>query len=277
MNAYFKLKAPDPGTISLTKTTEDGKNLSGWQFGIYSNSACTTLVSGPHNTNTSGKISVTGLTPGTYYVKEIGHSDSAINALYYCSSTNPQSVTVTAGATATVSFTNKLNTGSIGLTKTTEDGQNLSGWQFGIYSNSACTTLVSGPHSTDSSGKISVTGLTPGTYYVKEIGHTDSAINALYYCSSTNPQSVTVTAGNTATVSFTNKLNTGSVKLIKSTNTGANLSGWQIGLYTDADCTNAVAGSPFTTGVDWHGNGVWIAERNLLRKRNSHGRPLLGI
>ena len=183
-------------------------------------------------------------------MKELGHTDSSINALYICSSTNPQKVSVTSGGTTSVSFYNKLNTGSISLTKTTEDGQNLSGWQFGIYSNSTCTTLVSGPHSTNTSGKISVTGLTPGTYYVKEIGHTDSAINALYYCSSTNPQAVTVTAGVTASVSFTNKLNTGSVKLIKTTNTGANLSGWQIGLYTDADCTNAVSGSPFTTGAD---------------------------
>ncbi len=250
LNAYFKLKAPDPGTISLTKTTEDGQNLSGWRFGVYTNSACTSLAAGPYSTNSSGKISVTGLTAGTYYVKELGHTDSTINALYTCSSTNPQKVTVTSGGTTSVGFYNKLNTGSISLTKTTEDGQNLSGWQFGIYSNSACTTLVSGPHSTNTSGKISVTGLTPGTYYVKELGHTDSAINALYYCSSTNPQVVTVTAGGTATVSFTNKLNTGSVKLIKSTNTGANLSGWQIGLYTDSDCTNAVAGSPFVTGAD---------------------------
>ena len=46
LKAYFKLKAvPQVGSISLTKTTEDGKNLSGWQFGIYSNSACTSLVS----------------------------------------------------------------------------------------------------------------------------------------------------------------------------------------------------------------------------------------
>ena len=250
LNAYFKLKAPDPGTISLTKTTEDGQNLSGWRFGVYTNSACTSLAAGPYTTNSSGKISITGLTAGTYYVKELGHTDSSINAMYYCSSTNPRKVTVTSGSTTTVSFTNKLNTGGISLTKTTEDGKNLSGWQFGIYSNSACTTLVSGSHSTNTSGKISVTGLTPGTYYVKEIGHTDSAINALYYCSSTNPQAVTVTAGATASVSFSNKLNTGSVKLIKATNTGANLSGWQIGLYTDADCTNAVAGSPFTTGAD---------------------------
>ena len=250
LNAYFKLKAPDPGTISLTKTTEDGQNLSGWRFGVYTNSACTSLAAGPYSTNTNGKISITGLTAGTYYVKELGHTDSTINALYTCSSTNPQKVTVTSGGTTSVSFYNKLNTGSISLTKTTEDGKNLSGWQFGIYSNSACTTLVSGPHSTNTSGMISVTGLTPGTYYVKEIGHTDSAINALYYCSSTNPQSVTVTAGATATVSFTNKLNTGSVKIVKTTNTGANLSGWQIGLYTDAACSNAVAGSPFTTGAD---------------------------
>ena len=179
LNAYFKLRAPDPGAISLTKTTEDGKNLSGWRFGIYSDSACTSLVSGPHTTDSSGKLSVTGLLAGTYYVKELGHTDSSINALYTCASTNPQKVTVTSGGTAAVSFVNKLKTWSVSLTKTTEDGKNLSGWQFGFYSDSACTTLVSGPHTTDTSGKISVTGLTPGTYYVKELGHTDSAINLL--------------------------------------------------------------------------------------------------
>lgn len=251
LNAYFKLKAvPQMGNISLTKTTEDGQNLSGWRFGIYSNSACTNLVSGPYSTNSSGKISVTDLAAGTYYVKELGHTDGTINAMYYCSSTNPQKVTVTANATTTVRFTNKLNTGSISLTKTTEDSKNLSGWQFGIYSDSACTTLASGPHSTDTSGKISVTGLTAGTYYVKELGHTDSAINALYYCSSSNPQAITVTAGGTASVSFANKLNTGGVKLVKETNTGKNLDGWKIGLYTDSSCTDAVSGSPFTTGTD---------------------------
>lgn len=251
LNAYFKLKAvPQVGNISLTKTTEDGQNLTGWRFGIYSNSACTNLVSGPYTTNTNGKITITDLTAGTYYVKELGHTDSEINAMYYCSSTNPQKVTVTANATTTVRFTNKLNTGSISLTKTTEDSKNLSGWQFGIYSDSACTTLASGPHTTDASGKISVAGLTAGTYYVKELGHTDSTIDALYYCSSTNPQSVTVTAGSTVTVSFANKLNTGGVKLVKETNTGKNLDGWKIGLYTDSSCTNAVSGSPFTTGTD---------------------------
>ena len=238
------------GNLSLTKTTEDGKNLSGWQFSIYSNSACTSLVSGPYTTDSSGKISVAGLTPGTYYVKEIGHTTSNIASQYYCASTNPLKITITANSTASVSFSNKLNTGSLALTKTAEDGKNLEGWQFSIYSDSACSSLVSGPHTTNSSGKISVTGLNPGTYYVKEIGHTDSSINAQYTCATTNPQSVTITAGGTASVSFKNNLHKGSLKLVKTTNTGANLSGWQIGVYTDSACTKAVSGSPFTTGAD---------------------------
>ena len=246
LNAYFKLKAPSLGALSLTKTTEDGQNLANWRFGIYSNSACTSLVAGPYTTNSSGKISVTGLSAGTYYVKELGHTDSSINALYYCSSTNPQKVTITAGGTASVSFTNKLNTGNLSLTKTTEDGKNLSGWQFSIYSNSACTSLVSGPHTTDSSGKISVTGLKPGTYYVKETGHTTSSVAALYYCSSTNPQKVTITANSTASVSFTNKLNTGSLSLTKTTEDGKNLEGWKFSIYSDSACSSLVSG-PHTT------------------------------
>lgn len=250
LNAYFKLKAPSAATLGIQKATEDGKNLSGWQFGIYSNSACTSLISGPHTTNASGAITVSNLAAGTVYVKELGHTDSTINAMYSCTSTNPQKVTLTAGQTSSVSFVNELNPSGLNLTKTTEDGLNLSGWQFSIYSDAACTTLVSGPHTTDANGKISVTDLSAGTVYVKELGHKDSSINALYTCSSENPQKVTLTAGQTATVSFHNVLNTGGVKLVKETNTGENLAGWQIGLYYDADCTQPIDGSPFVTGAD---------------------------
>ena len=188
--------------LSLTKTTEDGKNLSGWKFGIYSNSACTSLVSGPHTTDSSGRISVTGLTAGTYYVKELRHINSGIEGLYVCSRTNPQKVTIVNGSTASVSFVNKLNTGRLALTKKTDDGSNLSGWRFGIYSDSGCTALISGPHTTDANGTISVDGITPGTYYVKEIGHTDSSINEKYVCSGTNPEKVTIAGGAAASVTF---------------------------------------------------------------------------
>ncbi|OLA40097.1 MAG: hypothetical protein BHW31_02815 [Firmicutes bacterium CAG:110_56_8] len=278
LNAYFKLKGQAIGNLRLTTTTEDGKNLSGWKFGIYSNSACTSLVSGPHTTDSSGRISVTGLTagtyyvkelghtnsgieglyvcsstnpqkvtiingsisvdgitPGTYYVKEIGHTDSSVNEKYVCSGTNPQKVTSAGGAAASVTVINKIKTGNFSLTKTTSDGLNLAGWEFGIYSDSGCTTLVSGPHTTDSKGAISVTGLEIGTYYVKELGHRDDDIEAMYSCASDNPQKVTITYGTTASVSF---------------HTGKNLSGWQIGIYTDVACTQPIEGSPFTTGKD---------------------------
>ncbi len=238
-----------PGSLSIKKTTSDGKNLSGWQFSIYSNSACTTLVSGPHTCSNSGAISVSNLTPGTYYVKEVGHTDSSIAAQYTCSSTNPQKVTITAGGTASVSFANTLKPSGLDLTKTTEDGKHLEGWQFSIYSDEACTQLLSGPHTTDANGKLSVTNLSAGIVYVKEVGHEDSAIAALYTCASTNPQKVTITNGQTAAVSFLNDFSLGCIKLVKTTNIGTNLEGWKIGIYTDAECTNPISGSPFTTGT----------------------------
>lgn len=127
LSAYFKIKAPSLGNISLTKTTEDGKNLSGWQFGIYSNATCTNLVSGPYTTNSSGKLSVTGLNAGAYYVKELGNTDSGLDTLYSCASTNPQKVTIVSGQTASVSFYNKCSTGSVTLVKQTNTGENLGG------------------------------------------------------------------------------------------------------------------------------------------------------
>ena len=200
LNAYFKLKAPSLGALSLTKTTEDGKNLEGWKFSIYSDSSCTSLVSGPHTTNSSGKISVTGLLPGTYYIKEIGHTDSAIGALYTCASTNPQKVTLTAGGAVSVSFVNNLHKGSLKMVKTTNTGANLSGWQIGVYTDSACTKAVSGsPFTTGADGTVTVTNLIPGTYYAKEM-----AVSDPYWVCDSSVETVQIAMNQTATVSFSN-------------------------------------------------------------------------
>lgn len=221
LNAYFKLKAPDPGAISLAKTTEDRQNLSGWQFGVYSESSCTALVSGPHTTNTSGKISVTGLTAGTYYVKELGHTDNSIQARYTCASTNPQKVTVTSGATASVSFHNKLNTGSLKLVKITSTGENLNGWKIGVYADASCTQAVTGsPFTTGADGTVTVPGLAPGTYYAKELPTDDP-----YWVIDTAVKPVTVTVGQTTEVSYTNT-HLGRIEIEKTTNTGNFLGGW---------------------------------------------------
>ena len=221
LNAYFKIKAPSLGNISLTKTTEDGANLSGWKFGIYSDSACTNLVSGPYTTNSSGKLSVTGLTAGTYYVKELGNTDSSIDALYSCASTNPQRVTIASGQTASISFYNKRNTGSVQLVKETNTGENLSGWKIGLYTDSACTKPVSGsPFTTGSDGTVTVSGLQPGTLYAKEIPTDDS-----YWNFDTVVKTVVIQANQTASVTFTNT-QYGRIQIVKTTNTGNNLGGW---------------------------------------------------
>ena len=221
LNAYFKIKAPSLGNISLTKTTEDGQNLSGWKFGIYSDSSCINLVSGPYTTNSSGKLSVSGLAAGTYYVKELGNTDSNIDALYSCASTNPQRVTITSGGTASVSFYNKRNTGSVQLMKKTNTGENLGGWKIGLYTDSACTKPVSGsPFTIGSDGTVTVSGLQPGTLYAKEIPTDDS-----YWGFDTAVKTVVIQANQTASVTFTNT-HYGRIQIVKTTNTGNNLGGW---------------------------------------------------
>ena len=242
LNAYFKLKAaPRPGSISLTKTTEDGKNLSGWKFGIYSDPACTKLVSGPHTTDNGGKISAAGLTAGTYYVEELGHTDSAIDELYYCSGTNPQKVTVTAGAAATVSFTNKRNTGGVKLVKETNTGKNLGGWKIGLYTDSACTSAVTGsPFTTGADGTVTAAGLTPGTYYAREEAGSDP-----YWVCDTSVKTVTVTANGTATVTFSNT-HKGRGKIIKTMPDGGSTAGWKFQVY---DSNHKLVGS-YTTASD---------------------------
>ena len=221
LNAYFKIKAPSLGNISLTKNTEDGANLSGWKFGIYSDSACTKLVSGPYTTNSSGNLSVTGLNAGAYYVKELGNTDSGLDTLYSCASTNPQRVTITSGQTASVNFYNKRNTGSVQLVKKTNTGENLGSWKIGLYTDSACTNPVSGsPFTTGADGTVTVSGLQKGTYYAKEISTDDP-----YWEFDTAVKSVTIAVGKTAEVTFTNT-HYGRIEIRKTTNTGNQLGGW---------------------------------------------------
>ena len=242
LNAYFKLKAaPRPGSIRLTKITEDGENLSGWKFGIYSDPACTKLVSGPHTTDNGGKISAAGLTAGTYYVRELGHMDSAIGELYYCSGANPQKVTVTAGAAATVSFTNKRNTGGVKLVKETNTGKNLGGWKIGLYTDSACTSAVTGsPFTTGADGTVTAAGLTPGTYYAREEAGSDP-----YWVRDTSVKTVTVTANGTAAVTFSNT-HKGRGKIIKTMPDGGSTAGWKFEVY---DSNHKLVGS-YTTASD---------------------------
>ena len=246
LNAYFKLKAPASGALSLKKTTEDNANLAGWKFGFYSNAACTTLLSGPHTTDANGNISITGLTPGTVYVKELGHTNAAIEAQYVCTSTNPQKLTITNGATATVTFNIDLAESYGRIVKNTADGNNRGGWKFNVYSDEARTQLVVGsPFTTPDTGIIDIQ-LTPGDYWVQEV---DESVANPYWDFDTTVRKLTVKAGQTSSVTFTNT-QYGYAKLVKQTNTGEDRAGRKINIYTDEGCTDLLDGSPYVTGAD---------------------------
>lgn len=227
--AYFNVYAPNPtGSLSLSKSTEDNQNLAGWQFGIYSDAKCTSLISGPHTTDSKGNLSVSGLTAGTVYVKEEGHTDTTIAARYVCASTNPQKVTITSGATATVSFHNKLNTGSVKLMKETSCSEHLSGWQIALYTDAACTKSVSGsPFTTGEDGSVTVSDLSVGTLYAQEIPVDDP-----YWVCDSEVKTITIEAGKTATVTFHNT-HYGNIHITKNAVNGS-AEGWSFQIL-DAD------------------------------------------
>ncbi len=219
--AYFYVTTPElKSNLTLTKTTEDGENLANWSFGIYSDSGCTNLISGPHTTDTNGKISVGDLTAGTVYVKELGHRDNSINSLYTCASTNPQRVVLVAGETASVSFQNKLNTGSVKLVKETSTGEHLEGWQIGLYTDAVCTKAVSGsPFTTGADGSVTVSDLPIGTLYAKEVPVDDP-----YWVCDSEVKTITIEAGKTVTVTFLNT-HYGNIRITKNAVNGS-AEGW---------------------------------------------------
>lgn len=266
LRAYFRINAPDLGAIALVKTTEDGQNLSGWRFGVYSNAACTTLVSGPHTTDTSGRISITGLNAGTYYVKELGHTNSAISSRYTCSGDNSQKVTVFNGTTTSVSFYNKLTVGALEIRKSTNTGNHLDGWKFIVKKDGA--EIPGSPFTTDSSGRIHILNLIPGKYLVMEAPTEDP-----YWSVELGFHTVTVEYGKTAVDQWLNK-EQGLGYFTKSTNTGDEISGWHITVYADEACTQElrtlITGQDGTVGVYLEPGTYWAKETGSEEVRDDY-------
>ena len=256
LRAYFKINAPDPGAIALVKTTEDGQNLSGWRFGVYSNAACTTLVSGPHTTDSNGRISITGLNAGTYYIKELGHTNSTISSRYTCSGDNPQRVTVSNGTTTSVSFYNKLTVGALEIRKSTNTGNHLDGWKFIVKKDGA--EIPGSPFTTDETGIIRISNLAPGKYLVME-----APIEDPYWSVELGYHTVTVEYGKTAVDQWLNK-EQGLGYFTKSTNTGDEISGWHITVYADEACTQElrtlITGQDGTIGIYLEPGTYWVKE-----------------
>ena len=179
--------APNVGSISVVVCQGwsgkcSGPGLAG--VGV----VVTNVVSG--TTDGSGAAGFSGLTPGTYTV------DYAPPGNYINTGSQPQTVTVTGLHTASVTFTAQPNVGTIDVQVCTP------GSSAGTcYALSGISVSVQGPTTasgtTDSAGNAVFGGLAAGTY---SVGYTPSGCTPDR--STPNPQTVTVSFGQTVSVVF---------------------------------------------------------------------------
>ena len=224
INAVNKLIT---GSLKIQKATNTGANLSGWSFGVYTDTACTKAVSGsPFTTGSTGSVTVTGLVPGTYYVKELTGSSG-----YWVCDNEVKTVKVTANTTSTVTVTN-TQLGRAKIIKSMPDGGSVAGWAFEVYRVSDNSYI--GTFTTGAGGTILTGYLEPGQYRVTEKVPEDS----IYYCETANPQTVTVTAGQTAAVTFTNRIKPGKITVQKVDTTGTTRAGAEFLLEWSEDGVN---------------------------------------
>ena len=196
------------GVAQIIKATTNGGTVAGWHFTVKNSSG---TVIGNYVTDSTGIITL-NLEPGTYTVTETDGENK-----YWQNDPNPtKTVTVKAGQTAKVTFTNKYQ-GEAQIIKTATNGGSVAGWHFEVKNSSG---TVIGNYVTDSTGIIAL-ALEPGTYTVTE---TDG--DKEYWENDANPaKTVTVKAGQTAKVTFTNKW-VGKAKVIKTATNGGSVEGW---------------------------------------------------
>ena len=121
VKASFKIATPG-GNLDIVKTSEDG-NISGITMTVSGKDFSQTV-----KTDANGKISLKGLVPGTYTVTE--------HVSDYYEPQDAKTITITAGKTTTVSFSNILKKGTVTVVKNSEDQFN-SGVKFRLYGTSA--------------------------------------------------------------------------------------------------------------------------------------------
>lgn len=189
----------------------------------------------------TGSISPTALFSATRSLPSA--ENSTVSIYYSASSTYQTCVKLYSPQVDTLRAYFRINApdpkGAVKITKVTNTGQNLGGWKIGLYTDSACTNPISGsPFTTGSDGTVTVSGLQPGTLYAKELVSGDP-----YWVCDTSVKTVTIVAGQTASVSFANT-QYGALEIRKSTNTGNHLDGWKFIVKKDG---TEIPGSPFTT------------------------------
>ena len=160
LEAFIKIQTQEFGSINVIKTSTDGK-VSGIEFTLTGGDLTTPLKG---KTDSKGSLTFSNLKPGTYTVTE------TVPNKYQ--EQRPQTVTITAGQTATLAFSNILKTGSISGLKVDSNKQPLAGALIGLFYSSE-TNLIEKEAikkvTTGADGIFEFKDVRYGDYIVKEL------------------------------------------------------------------------------------------------------------
>lgn len=262
VNGYVKIEVT-AGSAKIVKTSEDGV-VSGISFTITGNGVNQTVTTGE-----DGTIQIDNLSPGTYTVTE--------NSVDCYVPQTSQTVMVVGDEVATVTFDNTLKRGSLGVTKTSEDGI-VSDVKFHLYGTSLSGLAVDEYAVTNESGEATFSNVLIGTNYTLE--EVDTAVRYVV----PNSQSVNVEWNSTTNVTVHNVLKKFRVtvtKADKETNTAqgnATLAGAVYGIYKGDELIDKYttdANGRFTTdyyvcGDNWSIREITPSEGYLLDETSYH-------
>ena len=239
------------GTVSVKKVDETGAALAGATFGLFPVDASGVAASVPVMSATSGSDGVATFTNvhwGVYQVKETSApegytlSDTALTV-----TVDAQHLTVAAGT-----VTDRPITGTVILTKTSDDGTPLAGVEFALYpvtkGPDGSTTVADVPAMralSDANGRVSFDSVRYGMYELRETKGLPG------YLTMEKPLGVVVTADG-ATIDLGQVVNTaerGAIRLLKTdAKTGDPLAGATFAIYRVAE-DGTVAEEPNDTQV----------------------------
>ena len=192
---YAAVKGLENGNLEIIKTSEDGI-VANIEFTVKGNGKTYNV-----KTDSSGKIKIPDLTAGEYTVTE------KVPVRY--ESQQSKKVTVQAGKTASVSFSNTLKKGAIKINKQSEDGQN-GGRTFTVSGNGKTYTI-----NTNSDGIALLSDIPVYDKDNKKITYTisEKGVPVKYVVPAS--QTATLTADATTTKTFKNVLKKFTAEVIK--------------------------------------------------------------
>ena len=215
------------GQAQIIKTATNGGSVEGWHFSVFT--ADGTKV-GDYVTDSTGIITL-DLEPGVYTIKE---TDGKYT--YWHNDPEPEkTVTVVAGQTSSVTFLNEwIGKAKIVKTLANPEAGSVEGWQFTISQIVGETDAVYLTTVTTGADGTVEYDLEPGQYLITEMIEE----NSLWECITDQSVVITVKAGETTEVPFTNALRPGKIGIHKVDTRGESLDSTEFTLEWSEDGVN---------------------------------------